>query len=332
MNRRTFLVGVGAFMATPFAADAQRPENRVGLIFTTSPVSVMAGSEPSHPSVRAFVHELRALGYREKQNLVLERRSAEGKFERFPDIVAELVALKADVIVIVGHPALARAAKKVTTKVPIVIANSFFDPVKSGLVATLARPGGNITGLTATAGPEIGGKRLELLKMAVPEIRHVAFLGMRTDWEDPYGKSIQAAARLLGVTLLHAVHTPNEYADAFATIVRERPDAVLVANSAVNFANRRLILGFMAKSRLPGIYHRLEFVEAGGLMSYGTHIPDLYRRAATFVDKILNGANPADLPMEQPTRFALSINLKTAKALGLTIPQSLLLRADQVIE
>jgi putative ABC transport system substrate-binding protein len=329
-----FIVGVGAFVATPFAAEAQQLGKvyRVGLIFTTSPVSEMAGSEPSNPSAKAFIHGLRALGYREGQNLVLEVRSAEGKFERFPDIVAELVALKADVIVIVGHPMLALAAKKVTTTVPIVVANTFFDPVESGLVATLARPGGNITGLTATADPEIEGKRVELLKTALPKIRRVAFLGMRRDWDDQFGKSIQSAARLLGMTLLHAVHTPNEYADAFTMIIRERPDAVLVANTPSNFGHLRRIVDFMMERRLPGMYHRREFVEAGGLISYGTDVPDLYRRAAAFADKILKGAKPADLPMEQPTRFELSINLKTAKALGLTIPQSLLLRADRVIE
>jgi putative ABC transport system substrate-binding protein len=275
---------------------------------------------------------LRALGYQEGQNLVLERRSAEGKFERFPDIVAELVGLKADVIAIVGQRTLAFAAKKVTTTVTIVVANAFFDPVAPGLIATLARPGGNITGLTATAGPEIEGKRVELLKTALPEIRRVAFLGMRTDWDDQFGKSVQAAARQLEVTLLHAVHAPNEYADAFAMISRERPEAVLVANTPTNFANRRLIVDFMLERRLPGMYYRREFVEAGGLISYGTDVPDLYRRAAAFVDKILKGAKPADLPMEQPTRFELCINLKTAKALRLTIPQSLLLRADHVIE
>jgi putative ABC transport system substrate-binding protein len=334
MNRRMFIASVGAFAATPLPTGAQQRDKvyRVGLIFTTSPVAEVSGSEPSHPSARAFVHELRALGYREGQNLVLAARSAEGKFERFPEIVAELIGLKADVILIVGQRTLAFAAKKATTTVPIVIANAFFDVVESGLVSTLARPGGNITGLTATVGPEIEAKRVELLKAALPEIRRVAFLGMRTDWDDQFGKSIQAAARQLGVTLLHAAHTPNEYADAFAAVVRERPDAVLVANSPVNFANRRLIVDFTAKSRLPGIYSRLEYVEAGGLISYGVHVPHLFRRAATFVDKILKGAKPADLPLEQPTRFELSINLKVAKSLGLAIPQSLLIRADHVIE
>lgn len=333
MNRRVFIVGVGAFVATPLVAGAQQPGKvyRVGLIFTTSPVSEMAGSEPSNPNARAFVHELRRLGYSEGQNLVLERRSAEGKFERFPDIVAGLVKLRTDVIVTVGHPMFI-AVMKATTTVPIVMAPIYFDPLESGLVKTLARPGGNITGLTVTTGPEVEAKRLELFKTALPNLHRVAFLGMRSDWEDPFGESIQAAARLLGVTLLHAAHSPNEYTEAFAMVSRERPDAVLVANTAVNFGNRRLIVDFTTKSRLPSMYSRREYVEAGGLMSYGVHIPDLWRRAAAFVDRILKGAKPSDLPVERPTRYELSVNLKTAKALGLAIPQSLLLRADQVIE
>ena len=321
------------FLVSPLGAAAQPTGNthRVGLVFTTSPISDMAGPEPGHPSARAFVHELRVLGYREGQNLVLERRSAEGKFDRYPEIVAELVALKADVIMTVGHP-MTLAAIKATTAVPIVMAPMFFDPVEAGLVASLARPGGNITGLTISAGPEIEAKRLELLKTALPKIRRVAFLGTRTDYDDAAGKSIQAAARFLGVTLLHAVHSPREYGDAFGVIIRERPDAVFVANTPVNFANRDLIVGFTTKSRIPNIYSRREYVEAGGLMSYGIHVPDLYRRAATYVDRILKGARPGDLPIERPTKFELVINITTAKTLGLTISPSLLLRADQVIE
>jgi putative ABC transport system substrate-binding protein len=331
MNRRDTLLALLALGAAPLAR-AQRPGKvyRVGLIYTTTPLSDMAGPEPIHPSVRAFVQELRALGYREGQNLVLERRSALGDFKRFPEIIAELVRLKADAIVTVGDE-MAVEAQKVTATVPIV-ATVYSDPVKLGLVATLARPGGNITGVVYTAGPEIEGKRVQLLKEAMPRIHRVDFLGMRTDWENLFGKSIQVAAEQLGVTLLHVVHTPNEYGDAFATIIRNRPDAVLVANSPVTFANRRLIVDFMVKNRLPGMYSRREYAEMGGLMAYGTHVPDVVRRAADYVDKILKGAKPADLPIEQPTKFELIINLKAAKTLGITIPQSVLLRADEVIE
>ncbi|MBI3027980.1 MAG: ABC transporter substrate-binding protein [Candidatus Rokubacteria bacterium] len=318
-------------LVAPLPADAQQPGKmyRVGLIFTTSPVSEMAGPEPVHPLARAFLHTLGSLGYVEGQNLVFERRSAEGKFERFTEIVAELVRLKTDVIVTAGVPT-AQAAKQVTTTVPIVMATSD-SPIEAGLVASLARPGGNITGLTINTGPEIEGKRLELLKDALPKISRVAYLGMKTDWEGSLGEGVKAAAKGLNVTLLHAEHTPNEYAGAFTLIARQRPDALFVPNSAPAFANRRLIVEFAVKNRLPGTSPWREFVEAGGLMSYGVSLSDLFRRAAVFVDKILKGAKPADLPVEQPTKFELVINLKTAKSLGLTIPPSVLVRADEVI-
>jgi putative ABC transport system substrate-binding protein len=303
---------------------------RVGLIFTTSLVSEMEGPQPSHPSARAFVQQFKAMGYQEGQNLVIERRSAEGKFDRFGGIVQELVALRADAIVTVGDD-MALEAKRVTATVPIV-ATIYGDPVKSGLVPSLARPSGNVTGLVVTAGPEIEGKRLQLLKETLSRIHRAAFLGMQTDWEDQFGKTIRAAALQEGVSLLHASHSPNEYGDAFAMIIRNRPDAVIVANTPTNFANRRLIVDFMLNNHLPGIYSRAEYAEAGGMMSYGTHVPDILRRAAIYVDKILKGAKPGDLPIEQPTKFELVVNMKTAKALGLKIPQSILLRADRVIE
>jgi len=328
--------GVIVFLAlgvlgTPIDTPAQQAGKvyRVGLIFTTSPVSEMAGPEPVHPLVRVFLHTLRSLGYVEGQNLVFERRSAEGKFERFTEIVAELVRLKVDVIVAPNLPA-ALAAKNATTTIPIVMAIAG-DPVGLGLVASLARPGGNITGLTSNTGPEIEGKRLELLKDALPRISRVAYLGMKTDWGGPLGESAKAAAKALNLTLLHAQHAPNEYAGAFALIARQRPDALLVATSAPAYAHRRLIVEFAVKNRLPGMYGWREFVEAGGLMSYGASLSDLLRRAAGYVDKILKGAKPGDLPIEQPTKFELVINLKTAKALGLTIPPPVLVRADEVI-
>ena len=319
-------------LGAPIDTLAQQPGKvyRVGLILTTSPVSEMAGPNPVHPLVRAFLHTLRSLGYVEGQNLVFERRSAEGKFERFAEIVAELVRLKTDVIVTVGDP-MAQAAKRVTTTVPIVMVASV-SPVETGLVASLARPGGNITGLTSNTGPEIEGKRLELLRDVLPKISRVAYFGMKTDWEGPSGESVKAAAKALNVTLLHAEHAPNEYSGAFAVIARQRPDALFVANSAPAFAHRHLIVEFAVKNRLAGTYAWREFVEAGGLMSYGVSLSDLFRRAAGYVDKILKGAKPGDLPIEQPTKFELVINLKTAKTLGLTIPQSVLVRADEVIQ
>jgi putative ABC transport system substrate-binding protein len=316
----------------PLAARAQQPAimHRVGLILTTSPVSEMTGADPVHPLIRAFVHTLRDLGYVEGQNLVLERRSAEGRFERLGEVVAELVQRQADVIVTVRNE-MTLAAKRVTTTVPIVMALSE-DPVAAGLVASLARPSGNITGLTTNAGPEIEAKRLQLFKEAVPQATRVAFLGPRSAWENPEGKYVRAAAQELGLSLFHAEHTPTHYADAFALINTNRPDGLFVGSHVSNFANQRLIVDFGARNGLADIYVWRESVAAGGLMSYGHNGADLFRRAAGYVDKILKGAKPADLPVEQPTKFELIVNLKTAKALGIAIPPTLLARADEVID
>jgi putative ABC transport system substrate-binding protein len=319
----------------PLAIEAQQAGKvyRVGFIVTATPVSEMAGLEPVNPNVRAFVQSLRALGYVEGQNLILERRSAEGRFERFGDIVAKVVRLKADIIVIGGGDPLARAAKAVTTTIPIVLAASR-DPVGGGLVQSLARPGGNITGLTLEVGPEIEAKRLEMLREMLPGVSRIAYLGNKEnkDWERPHGKSVRTAAQALGVTLLLAEHTSHQYTDAFTRISRARADALFVGSSPTAYADRALIVDFATRARLPSALLWGEAVELGGLMSYGVNVANNFRRAATYVDKILKGAKPADLPVEQPTRFESLINLKTAKALGLTISQTLLLRADQVIE
>ena len=318
----------------PLAVEAQQVGKvyRVGLIASTSPVSEMAGPEPVHPSIRAVVQGLRALGYVEGQNLILERRSAEGRFERFGDIVAELVRLKADVIVTVGD-LMPRAARAVTTTVPIVMATSD-DPVGEGLVQSLARPGGNITGLTLAVGPEIEAKRLELLREMLPGVSRVAYLGSKEDkdWQRPPGKSLLTAAQALGVTLVLAEHTPHQFTEAFTLISRARVEALLISPSPATFADRALIVDFATRARLPSMFAFRQPVELGGLMSYGVNVADNFRRAAGYVDKILKGAKPADLPVEQPTKFELVINLKTAKALGLTIPQSLLVRADEIIQ
>ena len=323
-----------ALLAAPLTAGAQQAGKvwRVGFIFSTSPVSEMAGPEPVNPAIRAFVQALRALGYVEGQNLILERRSAEGRYERFGDIVAELVRLKADVIVTVGD-SMTRAAKAVTTTVPIVMAPSG-DPVGEGLVQSLARPGGNITGLTVQVGPEIDAKRLELLREMLPGVSHVAYLALKEtkEWESRWGKSVRTAAQALGVTLVPAEFSPHQYSDAFTLISRARTEALFVSLSGTAYADRALIVDFATRTRLPSIFAWREPVELGGLMSYGVNVADVLRRAAGYVDKILKGAKPADLPVEQPTKFELVINLKTAKALGLTIPPSLLLRADEVIQ
>ena len=277
------------------------------------------------------MRHLRELGYQEDQNLILERRTAEGHLDRLSDIVAELVAINTDVIVAVGHPSIIPAVKAASS-VPVILVPSYFDPVQAGLVESLGRPGRNVTGLTITPSPEIEAKRLELLQTILPNNKRVAFLGMTPDWEDAYGSSVRAAALKLGMDLVPAIHDPNEYASAFSAITREHADTVLVANTPVNFANRQLIVDFTTKNRLAGMYSRREYVQAGGLMSYGVDITHLFVRAGDFVDKILHGTKPADLPVEQPTKFEFVINLKTAKALGLEVPAMLLVRADEVIE
>ena len=335
INRRSFIgVVTPGLLTLPLAAQAQQAGKvyRVGLIAVATPVSEMAGPEPLNPNFRAFVQGLRALGYVEGKNLILERRSAAGRSERYGDIVAELVRLKADVIVTNSDP-MTRAAKAVTTTVPIVMATSG-DPVDGGLVQSLARPGGNITGLTLSVGPGVEAKRLELLREMLPRVSRVAYLGSKEnqDWEAPWGKSVRAAAQALGVTLVLAEFSAHQVTDAFTLISRARAEALFVPRTAPTFADRALIVDFTTRARLPSMFAYRESVELGGLMSYGASFVDNLRRAAGYVDKILKGANPADLPVEQPTRFELVINAKTARALGLTIPQSLLLRADEVIE
>ena len=338
ISRRRFITGF-VIALTPLGATATAQEYkaqpartvyRVGLIFPSPPVSEMAGPEPVNNGARAFVRGLRTLGYVEGRNLILERRSAEGRFDRFAPIVAELVSRNVDVIVVTSTP-LAQRAREVTSAVPIIL-GAGTDFVGAGLAQSLARPGGSVTGLTLDVGPEIQGKRLELLKEAVPRVSRVAFLGTKTLWDVVYEKSIKAGAQALGLTVFLAEHTPTEYAGAFTLISRERADALFVAPSSENYAQRRLIVDFTTSNRLPSIHAFREAVEVGGLMSYGANVADLLRRAAGYVDKILKGAKPGDLPVEQPTKFELVINLKTAKALGLTIPPSLVQRADQVLE
>jgi putative ABC transport system substrate-binding protein len=276
------------------------------------------------------VHALRQLGYIEGQNLILERRSAEGRYERFGEIAAELVRQGIDVIVTSGND-MARETARVAAGIPIVMGLSS-DPVEAGLVASLARPGGYITGFTVNTGPEIETKRLEMLKEAVPKASRVAFVGDKNDWEEPRGLSVRAAALSMGITLIHAEHTGTEHAGAFALIARDKPDALYVARNGRWYPDPRLIADFALAHRLPGTYPFRENVEAGGMMSYGADLAHQYRRAADYVDRILRGAAPGDLPIQQPTKFELVINLKTARALELTIPPALLVRADQLIE
>ncbi len=327
MERRTFMAMLtGGIVVSPLAVEAQQAGKvyRVGFLGNSS-----AALEAN--LVGPFREGLRELGYVEGRNIVIEYRWAEGKYERFPALIAELAALNVDVIVTAGTPA-ALAVKRTTPSIPLVMA-AVGDPIGVGLVASLARPGGNVTGLSAIA-PELEGKRLELLREVVPKLSHIAVL-----WnpDNPFHadslKETRAAAQVLGIKAqLVGVRISEEFPAAFAAIVRERPGALLVLADRIFLHNRARIVDFGAKHRLPGVYPYRELVEAGGLMSFGPSYPGMHRRAAHYVDKILKGSKPADLPVEQPATFELIINLKAAKALGLTIQPSLLQRADELIQ
>jgi putative tryptophan/tyrosine transport system substrate-binding protein len=277
------------------------------------------------------VHGLRDLGYIEGQNLVLERRSAEGHPERYHEIFSELVRLNVDVIVTVSN-AMIQEAKAVTSTVPIVMGASTVDVLDLGLVGSLGRPGGNITGNINLLDPKIDAKRLQLLNEMLPSAKTVACLTRIEDWERPWGRTLRVAAETLGLSLIPAVHTPDNYRDALALISAKNVDALFVYPGAYHYGKRKMLVDFAREHRLPDSHGFREAVEVGGLMSYGASVPALWRRAATYVDKILKGANPGELPIEQPTKFEMVVNLKTAKALGLTVPPSLLARADEVIE
>ncbi len=315
-----------AILLVPLAAEAQQP----GKVYRIGFLGNSTATLEAH-LVGAFRDGLRDLGYEERRNILIEYRWAEGKYERFPALIAELIALKVDVIVTAGTPATL-AVKKATTSIPLVMV-AVADPVGDGMVASLARPGGNITGVSSIA-LELEGKRLELLRELVPNAAAIVVL-----W-NPLNTShiralerLRAAAQVLRMKVQTvAVRVSEQLEDAFAAIVRERPDALLIVADRVFLHNRARMVDFATQNRLPGVYPHPEFVETGGLMSFGPNYVDMHRRAATYVDKILKGAQPADLPVEQPTKFQLVINLKTANALGLTIPQSVLIRADQVIQ
>jgi ABC-type uncharacterized transport system substrate-binding protein len=281
--------------------------------------------------VEAFRQGLRDFGYVEGKSIVIEWRYAEGKADRLPALATELVRLKVDVIVTAG-PASTRPAKEATVTVPIVMGFDN-DPVGNGFVASLARPGGNITGLSTLA-PEISGKQLELLKEIVPRLSRVAVLGNSNEPGNAQAlREVDGAAGAFGVQLQHLdVRDPKDIETAFPAASKGRADAILMLNSPVLNPHRTQVINLAVKSRLPVIYGQSEFVEAGGLMTYGVSFTDLFRRAAVYVDKILKGAKPADLPVEQPTKFEFVINLKAAKQIGLTIPANVLARADKVIK
>ena len=315
-----------AVLAAAPRADAQRPAkiHRVGML-----MPVRAADAASN--VEAFRKGLRELGYVEGQHIITELRYSDGRDERLRDMAAELAGLKVDIFVTWGTPA-ARAAKAASRTIPIVMAAAI-DPVGTGLIASLARPGGNVTGVTS-GGAELSGKSLQLLKELVPGVKRVAVLWNPANPVQPVVfRETQVAADALKIRLQSVgVSDSNEFDEAFATIRQERPDALLILQDLMFHANRKRIIDFVTKVGLPAMYERKAWVDSGGLMSYGVSFPDNFRRAATFVGKILKGAKPADLPVEDPTKFELIVNSRAAKAIGLTIPQSVLLRADQVIE
>jgi putative tryptophan/tyrosine transport system substrate-binding protein len=324
MNRRTFVTGLGAILAAPLGAEAQESIPRLAFLGAES------RSTNGH-FFEAFRQGLREHGYVEGQNVTLDERWAEGRSERFPELIGELVRLKARVILTISAPA-AVAAKNATTTIPIVFIAG--DPLGSGLIRSFARPGGNLTGLSISLGEEFSGKWLELLKEAVPTISRVAVLYNPTNPANaPYLTVLRGVAQKLGVKLQPAgVRDPAGFDSAFASMSAERAQGLVVVIDPLLVRYRAPIAELAAKNRLPAMYGFREFADAGGLMAYGANVAELCRRAATYVDRILKGAKPRDLPIEQPSKFELVINLKTAKALGLTIPPSLLLRADQVIE
>ena len=305
-------------------AEAQQPKvARIGFLGNSTP-------ELEANLIEPFREGLRELGYVEGKNLAIEWRWAEGKYERFPALIAELIASKVDLIVTAGTPA-SLAVKKATTTIPLVMI-AVGDPVGSGLIASLAHPGGNITGLTSIS-PELDGKRLELLREVVPNISHVAVMWNPTSPLQVIAeKATRAAAQSMGIKILSlGVKADEQFDHAFATLRKEKPGALLVLADRLFLHNRARIVAFAARRRLPAVYAYRELVDAGGLMSFGPNYAEMHRRAATYVDRIFKGAKAGDLPIEQPTKFHLLINLRAANAIGLAIPQALLVRADELI-
>lgn len=325
MRRRDALAMAGAAALWPCAALAQAKKlPRVGFLGNSTPAL-------EANLVEAFRLGLRDFGYNEGEDIVIEYRWAEGRYDRFPALLAELLALKVDVIVTAGTPA-ALAVQKATKTVPFVMV-AVGDPVGTGLVKSLGRPGGNITGLTSIA-PELEGKRLELLREVMPKVSHVAvFWNPVNPFQQTSMKELGAAADPMGIKVLSlAARSLKEIEDGFAAMMREKPEALFVLADRLFLHNRVVIMDFAMRHRLPGVHAYRELVEAGGLMSYGPSYTDMHRRAGSYVNLILKGAKPAELPVQRPIKFDLVVNLKAAKALGLTISEAILLRADEVID
>jgi len=330
VERRAFLTAAGAgLLAAPLAAEAQQTPKtaRIALVFANAPEATITGPNPANSYAKAFLDALRTLGWVDGQNITIERRSAEGKPERVAMLIEQLSQVTLDVAVLSGgtEPAI-----RASGTVPIVLIG--VDPtwlIRAGLAESIAHPGGTVTGLTYVIGEELLKKRLQLLKETIPTARRVAYLTARL----PIPPAVDAAARTLSLTLLPLeVAAPDRFERAFASLSGKRVDAVFVGEGWFFQGNIPTVVSLAAQRKLPAMYRDRLFVEGGGLISYGPDWADRFRRAPIYVDKILKGAKPGDLPIEQPTKYELVINLKTAKALGLTIPQSVLLRADHVIE
>jgi ABC-type uncharacterized transport system substrate-binding protein len=325
MNQKIFALALGALLfALCFSVEAQKP-------IRVPRIGVLLLGAPPNANLEAFIQGLRELGYIEGKNLLIDYRFAEGRAERLPELATELVRLKVDAIFTAGTPAIF-ALKQATKTIPVVFFSTS-DPVGTGVVASLAHPGGNITGISVLAS-DLWPKRLELLKEIFPKLTRVAMLwnkgnaGMALE-----AKATQEVAGPLGVALQdRGVKDPNELDVVFLAMTKDRPDGFLALMDPVLTSHQKRILDFLAQNRLPAIFENKNWVEAGGLISYGANYADAHRRAATLIDKILKGAKPADLPVEQPTKFELVVNLKTAKQIGLTIPPNVLARADKVIK
>jgi putative ABC transport system substrate-binding protein len=321
-----------ALLAAPLAAEAQQV-GKVYRIVLVHPAAIADLTEAKNPHFKVLFSELRRLGYVEGQNLVVERRSGEGRPARFPEFAREVVQLQPDLIFLISGR-MARAFLAASTTIPLVGITG--DPISEKFVTNLARPGGNLTGFSTEVDESLLGKHPELLKEVVPRAARVAYLCPRAGWESIFGRLMRSAADRVGMTLIGALlDEPSqepEYRRAFAAMVRERVDALLVADTGENYTHRRLIVELAAQARLPAIYDQRAYVEAGGLMAYGVDFLELFRGAAGYIDRILKGAKPGELPYQQPSKFELVINLKTAKALGLTIPPAVLARADELIQ
>jgi len=331
MRRRDFTAGLVFAVATRSAWAQQRPPPRIALFHPAIPAALLTESGGGS-AWRAFFAEIRRLGYVEGQNLIIERSSAEGRHERYADLARQIVAGNPDLIITGTNPVVTTFMAATST---IPIAAFMFDPLKAGLVTSLARPGGNLTGITLDAGIEIWGKRLELLKEAVPAAANVAFLGMRDGWEGSFGQALRHVANQLGVSL-HSVlpdtGTTAEIERIFAAMAQQRPDAVLVSGEGDLYAHRQLIAELAEKNRLPTMCPYRDYVDAGALMAYAVDLAELLKRLAGEVHQILKGTKAGDIPIYQATKFELLINRKTANALGLAIPPALLSRADAMID